>query len=201
MSLSREDLERLSAPSFLDGIVDAPVADLRQRRDECQRAEVVVSYLRRVIQGGIDLVEAEISSRGRAGGSDVGRLVEELPSILASPGGPRREPAHVAVPTMAAVANQLDLSADLGLEELVAPVLGGEGDAAAASVLAGGLLPGANVCSFTDEELAATLERLRREEGVLSRHRRALHDRIDELQAAIVERYKSGSADPDTLLH
>ncbi len=197
MSLTREDLDRLCSPSYLDGLADAAVTDLRVRRDACQRAEVVLSYLRRVIQGEIDLVLAEIDMRTSAGGSNVSRLVEDLPSILA-PSGATTEPAHTSLPTMEAVAEVLDLNDEMGLEELLTQVIVGNDESG--NALPGGLLPGANLCNFADEELRTTLDRLREEETLLSGRRRALHEQIDEIQAAIVDRYKSGSADPDALL-
>jgi hypothetical protein len=196
MTLSREDLERLCSPSYLDGLESGTIAELRTRRDECQGAEAVVSYLRRVIQGGIDLVEAEVAIREGSGGSDIGRLVERLPSILAPQSPPTRVPAHTSLHTIDAVASELDPHTELALEELLAAIVGAED-----SALMKGLLPGANVCSYSADELAATLERLRAEEAKLSHQRRELHERIDRLQAAVVERYKSGSADADSLLH
>ncbi|MGH9299887.1 MAG: hypothetical protein ACRDZT_08200, partial [Acidimicrobiales bacterium] len=69
-----------------------------------------------------------------------------------------------------------------------------------AESLPGGLLPGANLCTLADDELVKTLARLQQEESSLSAQRHQLHDGIDEIQAAIVERYKSGAADPDSLL-
>lgn len=197
MSLTREDLDRLCAPSYVDGLGAASMTDLRQRREACQRAEIVLSYLRRVLQGEIDLVLAEMEVRAEGGRSDVGRLVEELPAILSSFGGLRSDQAHLTIPSMEAVAEILDLEEDIALEDLLAHVLTEEELAPARG---GGLLPGANLCTFGDEELQATLVHLRDKESALSRRRRLLHEHIDEIQAAIVDRYKSGSADPDSLL-
>ena len=196
MSLTREDLDRLCAPSYVDGLGAATMTDLRQRRDACQRAEIVLSYLRRVLQGEIDLVLAEMEVRAEGGRSDVGRLVEELPAILSSSGF-LNEQAHLAVPSMEAVAEILDLEEDIALEDLLAHVLTEE---ELAPVRGGALLPGANLCTFGTEELQATLVHLRDKESALSRRRRLLHEHIDEIQSAIVDRYKSGSADPDSLL-
>jgi hypothetical protein len=198
MSLTAHHLKELCAPSYLDGLDQAPVTDLRARRDECQRAEALLSYLRRVIQGEIDLVLAEMEVRRDGGRSDIGRLVEELPTILSPAAPTSSEPAHVLVDTMPAVAEMMEFQHDVPLEELLAQVLSegeGEGDGDP-----GELLPGANLCTFQDFELQAALERLRYEETTISGKRRILHERIDALQAAIVDRYKSGAADPDSLL-
>ncbi|MGH9298562.1 MAG: hypothetical protein ACRDZT_01440, partial [Acidimicrobiales bacterium] len=100
MSLTQHDLERLLEPSYLGGLESASVARLRAFRDEFQHAEVILSYLRRVIQGELDLVAGEMAVRASNGRSDVGRLVEELPTILALSGVTSERPAHESVPTM-----------------------------------------------------------------------------------------------------
>ncbi|MHB8244600.1 MAG: RsiG family protein [Acidimicrobiales bacterium] len=197
MSLTGRDVNELCSPAYLDGLDSAPVTELRSRREACQRAEAVLSYLRRVMQGEMDLVLAEIEHRGEGGRSDIGRLVEELPSILTSSPPAQFEFSHLPVTGTAAPAELVDVPGDLALEELLAQVLASDRDD---SDLPGGLLPGANLCTFTGPELRATLERLRGEESTLSSKRRILHEQIDAIQAAIVDRYKSGVADADSLL-
>lgn len=197
MSLTQLDLERLLEPSYLDGLPDAPVTDLRARRDECQRAETVLSYLRRVIQGEIDLVAAEIAGRAVNGRSDVGRLVDELPTILAAGAAVSGAvPAHVPLSPTTGDATPGDASG-FALEEVLRDMFA-DGDGG--ETLPGGLLPGANICTFGDEELHRTLDRLRDEESVLSVQRHQLHHQIDAIQAAVVDRYKTGAADVDSLL-
>jgi hypothetical protein len=61
-------------------------------------------------------------------------------------------------------------------------------------------LPGANLGAFGDEELRALAGLLSSAETSVSTRRRTLHDQIDQLQTAIVERYKVGAADADILL-
>lgn len=193
MSLTAQDLNDLCSQAYLDGLESAPVSELRERREACQRAELVLSYVRRVVQGEVDLVLAELDQRATGGRSDIGRLVEELPSILASP-TPAGMPAHSPLPMTGDVA---ELGGEIALEELLAEVVA---DPGAVSSAPGGLLLGANLCTFSDEELRSSLGRLRDVEGGVSAKRRILHEHIDEIQAAIVERYKSGAADPDSLL-
>lgn len=201
MSLRKQDVDRLLAPEFASALVDAPVAELRLRRDECQRAEVVVSYLRRVLQGELDLVLAAHELRATGGGGDLGRLVHDLPAILAPSSGQvagQAPGAHGSVPfAVPAIADSWLHNRELVLEDLIAEALTSE---LLEDALPGGTLPGANVGTYSDEELVEVAERLRQGESDLSRLRRALHERIDELQAAVVQRYKTGAADVDSLL-
>jgi hypothetical protein len=197
MSLTASHLNELCSPSYIDGIDLASVTELRARREACQRAEMVLSYLRRVLQGQIDLVLAEMEQRRDGGRSDPARLVEELPSILAAPSPAAPEPAHVSVHAMATVSDLDDLEFDVSVHDLLNQLLPDEQGLAPPQ----DLLPGANLCTFGEGELEAALEWLREEETVLSGRRRTLHEHIDAIQAAIVHRYKSGAAHPDSLLN
>ena len=216
MSLRNADVERLVAPSFVEGLEDAPVSELRSRRDECMRAEVVVSYLRRVLQGELDLVRAERELRAGGQRGDPSKLVEELPAILGH--GPRRERpageeassgtkgnakvsrgpgAHLSLVTIPGLGEEWSEPWEKELDEMIGGALSSE---LVELALPGGALPGGNLQKFSDEELAAAEGRLDENETALSAVRRRLHERIDELQAAIVARYKSGAASPDSLL-
>jgi hypothetical protein len=243
MSLQREDVDKLLAPALVDGLGDVELAELRGRRDACKRVEDMVSYLRRVVQGQIDLVEAEVAQRA-AGGSrgDVTALVENLAGILSGPapapapapgagagpgpdagagpgdasgtaprtsaGDPRdggragdslataqHRPVG-AVHNMSALAEMFEEPSDLTPDEIAAAL----SPELAETLFPGGSLPGANLGSFTDAELVTLGEALRRQEHDLSEQRHTLHERIDLLQATIVDRYKSGAADVDSLL-
>lgn len=198
MSLTGNDLKELCSPSYLEGIGSASLAELRIRRDACQRAELVLSYLRRVVQGEVDLALAEIRQRDGGGRSDLASLVESLPTILATEVRSAGTPNHVAAPAMMTSTEIADMQQGLALEELLEQVLADEERTEGS--LPGGVLPGANLCTFQDHELQEALDRLRRDEALLSSRRRVLHEHIEAFQAAIVERYKSGAADPDTLL-
>ncbi|MGC9962298.1 MAG: hypothetical protein ABSE47_10430 [Acidimicrobiales bacterium] len=204
MALQRQDVDRVLDPGFVEGLSDAPVGELRSKRAECRRVEDLVSYLRRVVQGQVDLVVAEMELRlGGGSGDHQHQLVEDLPSILA------RAHPHTAVLPEAGVARQLTsrlampavtevFAEEAGLApEEIAAVISPE---LAETTFKGGMLPGANLETFADGELTALLEHLRRHEAILSAERKVLHERIDQLQAVVVERYKSGAAHADTLL-
>lgn len=210
MSLRREDVDKLLAPAFVEGLVDAPVDEIRAKGAQCRRVEDLVSYVRRVAQGQIDLVTAELAMRNLGGRGDHQRLlVEDLPSILAnSPtaggsglrpesggsGGPGGQATSLLA--VAAVSEVFSEEQDFAPDEIAAVISPGLD----ALPFSGGMMPGANLESFASTELEELVERLREYESLLSAERRVLHERIDQLRALVVERYKSGAADADTLL-
>jgi hypothetical protein len=199
MSLHEEDIDRLLEPDLTSELDSVEVGELRLRRDARQRAEVALSYVRRVLQGELDIVAAELSARGRGVRGDTGRLVEDLPTILAAGASSTPAPgrAHETRLTMAGGAGGWTEQTELDLEQLVVEVLTAElkGDKTRQAVL-----PGANLGAFGDEELRSLAELLLSAETTVSGKRRELHDQIDKLQTAIVSRYKVGAADPDSLL-
>jgi len=199
MGLHQKDIDQLLEPELTADLDAVPVSELRLRRDACQRAEVALSYVRRLLQGELDIVAAELEARARGVRGDAGRLVEDLPAILAGTGSnvPAQEHAHQARLTMAGVAEGWTEQQELALEDLVAEVLSAEQKAGDTHRP---VLPGANLGAFGDEELRSLATSLRAAETTVSTRRRALHDRIDQLQTAIVERYKVGAADADSLL-
>ncbi len=197
--MHQKDIERLLEPELTSDLEAVPVGELRTRRDACQRAEVALSYVRRLLQGELDIVAAELEARGRGVRGDTGRLLEDLPAILAgtSANAPSQTRAHEPRLTMAGVAEGWTEQSELALEDLVVEVLVAELDG---DETRQPLLPGANLGAFGDEELRALAGLLRSAETSVSLRRRTLHDQIDQLQTAIVERYKVGAADADTLL-
>jgi hypothetical protein len=208
MSLRREDVDRMLAAEFVESFADASVDEIRTQRATCRRVEYLVSYLRRVVQGQIDLVTAELDLREHGTPDHRHSRVEDLPGILAGtprPGaseaqgaeettdGGRQATSLLAMPEMSGVfAEDEDLAPD-EIAAVLSPALH-------ELSFSGGMLPGANLASFTDTEVRELLESLREHESSLSAERRVLHERIDQLQTIVVECYKSGVADADTLL-
>ena len=137
--------------------------------------------------------EAEASAATRVVSS------RTCPTILTGTGSnaPAPEKAHEPRLTMAGVAEGWTEQSELALEDLVVEVLVAElkGDDKRQPIL-----PGANLGAFGDDELRSLGGLLRSAETSVSIRRRTLHDHIDQLQSAIVERYKVGAADADTLL-
>ncbi len=181
MAWLQGELERLSAPDYLQDLADRSLEDLRAMRAECDRAETAVSYLRRLVQGRLDVVQ-EILRRTGASAADLHEVVEKLPAIIGSgpprPAGPGRLPTRLA-PDMEVIEDE-DLTADI--DAVLAPGRIGE-------------LPGMEPSAL--RELSEELVEL---EGRVSAQRKELHVRIDAVQGEIVRRYKSGDISPDELL-
>jgi len=155
------------------------VGELRERRNELQRTEQTLSYLRRLVQGRLDIVVDERQRRiDGAGARDLSGLVDDLPKILAehSAGGGRGALPEVTLPA----ADIDDFSADLD-RIIDADRLG-------------------RLADLSEADLDAAVEGLSGLEHRVSQHRRSLHNAIDSFQEEIVRRYKTGEASVDALL-
>jgi hypothetical protein len=164
---------------YLVGIEDRPVDDVRSMRAECVAVETSVSFVRRMVQGRLDIVAAE-RERREAGEPpvDIGQLIGRLPEILGDHGRPPglgRLPQSIEPPEPdPAFIERLDAVAGPG--RLTS-------------------LPEMSDTELTD--IAAQLEALEHE---VSGRRRALFERIDTLQSELTRRYRSGEATVDSLL-
>ena len=152
---------------------------VRAQRAEAQSIETGLSYLRRVVQGRLDIVDAELARR-RAGGEpgDTSSLIERLPEILGD---------HLRAPGNGRLTSQLEPGAvDAELQErLDAIVAGTDLDA---------------IGTVDDERLAGARDDHAAPEGEISTRRRSMFDRIDALQAELTRRYKTGEATVESLL-
>jgi hypothetical protein len=81
-------IDRVLDPGFTDGVDQLDLPELRARREEAEAEEADVSYLRRLLQGRLDILRAELVRRSAGGDQDVGGLLAGLPAILTddSPG-------------------------------------------------------------------------------------------------------------------
>ena len=148
-------------------------------RAECQEVETGLSFLRRVAQGHLDIVAAEIARR-RDGGepADVAALVDRLPEILADH---LRAPGNGRLPTTLGPGRP-----DSELEERLADIVAASGIDTLESV--------------DDDALRQVCDDLSELEQEASTRRRALFDRIDGLQAELTRRYRTGEASVESLL-
>lgn len=174
-------LSRVLDASYVDGVEDLDMAALRERRAECQEIEAALSYARRIVQGRLDILHAEALNRGAGKApSSASELVDRLEKgeML----GDHARPAGFG---------RLPTSFDPG--EASQAYLD-EADAVAGPAVIGSL------AERSDADVVAAADRLEEVEHSLSARRRQVFDRIDVFQAEIVRRYKTGAADPDSLL-
>ncbi|WP_316774302.1 RsiG family protein [Streptomyces sasae] len=156
------DLTRLSLP------------ELRVLRRDAQRDEADLSYVRRLLQGRIDILRAELARRSPAGAASV---VDRLPEILTdAPARHRSSARHVTLGTphneeygrLAA-----EMLAEVELSDLEAR---------------------------TDTELNTAMGRLVRYEQEVSGRRQRLQRTADDSSGEIARRYREGEAQVDDLL-
>jgi anti-sigma-K factor RsiG len=147
--------------------------ELRALRKSTLREDTDLSYVRRLLHGRIDILQAE---RDRRGAQDDG-LLDQLPRILADgPSRQRSSARHVTLGTP--VSEEYRRLAEEMLAEVELSDLG----------------------ALADEELLTALSRLARYEAQVSRRRRTLHRTADECGAEIARRYREGEARVDDLL-
>ena len=172
-------LERFGPGAATGPLSALSVGELRERRNELQRHEQTLSYLRRLVQGRLDIVLDELHHRTDGSASrDLHTVVDELPKILAE--------HHAA--------------ADRGaLPEILSPP--DDVDDAVAELdhlLDAGRL--GSLSELDDTDLRAAVERLGAFERKVSERRHAVHLALDAVQEEIVLRYKTGEASVDALI-
>ena len=147
---------RVLDPSYVEDLDARSVDELRLMHAECLELETEVSYVRRLTQARIDILEAEIGRRER--GESMEDLIRALPEILAD-SGPRAAPAASHLPLQMAPAQDSEWAPEL--EEF------------------DGLL--ANLPILSDDGLVDAIDRLRTLERDVSSERRGLHAVIDRI--------------------
>ena len=178
--MASDRLERILADDYTAGAGDLTLEEVRARRAECQEVELGLSYARRIVQGRLDIIHAELERRGSgAGPSDASDLVDrlkegEMLGEHSRPAGFGRLPTLMAPEASDEFSSEIDHVADA--ESL------------------------ANLPELSDGTIANLADQLTELERSLSERRRLVFDRIDTFQAEIVNRYKTGSANPDELL-
>ncbi len=149
------------------------LTELRARRGQLQHDDDAVSYVRRMVQARLDMVQAELKLRSSGGRVDV---MEDLPEILGQhlTGGPARPPRPTEDASEHPLAIQLDeLCTGLGANHL---------------------------SELSEDELRTLAAALEEFEHARSLERRAIFDQLDVLSAELVRRYRDGEASVDGLL-
>ena len=173
-------LSKVLDPGYVADVRSLSTDEVRKRRSECAEVETALSYVRRLAQGHLDILVADLQRRAVGDASpQLGEMVNQLSEVLSA--GPPRTPGAGRLPTL--MAPDLD-------EAMI-----GELEAALADLTI------ADLPTLTDDEAIALGERLRDFERRVSKDRRALHETMAVFEADIVRRYKQGEASVDTLLH
>jgi hypothetical protein len=148
--------------------------ELRTLRRDAQRDEADLSYVRRLLQGRIDILRAELARRSPAG---AGSVVDRLPEILTdAPARHRSSARHVTLGTPQSEEYRrlaADMLAEVELSDLTAR---------------------------TDLELTTAMSRLVAYEHQVSRRRQHLQRTADDCSGEIARRYREGEAQVDDLL-
>ena len=159
-------IDRVLAPEFTDGLAEIDLEELRERRDVCRAERDYLSFVRRLLQGRRDILQAELERRRRGG--DEGTLLELVAAILAdAPTGSSRGEAPVfTIPD-----EEINL-ARRRVERLVSD-----------SRLS-------DLPALADEELEEAIEQIDEEERNLSDLRARVLQVHDALQAELVKKWR-----------
>ncbi len=169
-------IDRVLAEDYLEGIASLPMDEVRQLRKEAEQEETDLSYLRRLLQGRLDILRAELARRSGVASGD---LVDALPKILADEGttsSPHGLGRHVTAEPSRADSHRRHV------EALVADV------------------DLSNPAAHDEASLQRAVEALEREEQDVSDKRRAVQTVMDACTAEITRRYREGAADVSDLL-
>jgi hypothetical protein len=152
---------------------------LRELRADAEQEETDASYVRRLLQGRIDIVEFELSSRR---GESSGDLISNLARILSDdhdssePAGPRGLGRHATLEPSRVDEHRRQveaLVADVGLSD---------------------------VSARTDGELADAVAAYREEEHRVSTVRKQLQALMDDCSAELTRRYRQGEVQASSVL-
>jgi hypothetical protein len=166
----RRRLQFALSPGFLDGLESLPTDEVRALHTECNQTENEASYVRRIIQARLDIMQAEVERR-KTGGS-ISDLIARLPEILAGSG---ERPAPNGARVSREFAHDPDTQWGPALEPAFDSTL-------------------AKLPVLSDEELRAAIDALRALEREVSDNRRALHGVLDRIEHELAGRHKVGLA-------
>ncbi|MFB7357956.1 RsiG family protein [Streptomyces gardneri] len=173
----RPPVQRTAEPGLADGaqpdLGALRLPELRALRREAQSDEADLSYVRRMLQGRIDILRAELARRTDPEAPVLDRLSEILADV---PSRHRSSARHVTMSTPR----------------------GDEYRRLAAEMLSEVEL--SDLTARTDEELHTAMGRLAGYEQQISRRRQHLQRTADDCSGEIARRYREGEAQVDDLL-
>ena len=175
MAQGNRRIDKVLAEGYTDALESLPLEEVRNRRHEAEQEETDLSYLRRVLQGRLDILRAELARRN--GGES--NLVDSLHHILADEGpvgSPRGLGRHAPLEPSRADSHRRHVEALIADVDL------------------------SNPSAHDDASLQRVLGVLEREEHEVSEKRRDVQKVMDALTAEITRRYREGDADVSALL-
>jgi hypothetical protein len=170
-------IDRVLAEGFLEQLHEVSLDELHTMRAEAEQEETDLSYLRRLLQGRLDIMRAEV--KRREGGADAPSLIDLLPGILADDGAPSAP--HGLGRHTTSEPSRADMHRR-AVEALVADV------------------DLSNPFGHSDESLAHVIEVLEHEEAEVSGNRRLVQLVMDRCQEELSRRYRDGDANVEALL-
>ncbi|MFE0643026.1 ABC transporter substrate-binding protein [Streptomyces sp. NPDC058877] len=171
-SVARPPVQRTAEPAQPElGALRLP--ELRALRRDAQSDEADLSYVRRMLQGRIDILRAELARRTDPEAPVLDRLSEILADV---PSRQRSSARHVTLSTPRGEEYRRLATEMLSEVEL------------------------SDLTARTDEELHAAMGRLAGYEQQVSRRRQHLQRTADDCSAEIARRYREGEAQVDDLL-
>ncbi|MFI7383537.1 ABC transporter substrate-binding protein [Streptomyces sp. NPDC049813] len=175
--LVRPPVQRLAGPELpaapRHDLAGLRLPELRRVRRESQQDEADLSYVRRLLQGRIDILRAELGRRR----DPEAPVVDRLPEILRDqPTRTRSSARHVTVGTPHSEEFRRLAAEMLSEVEL------------------------SDLAARTDGELHAAMGRLVHYEQQVSRRRQHLQRTADDCSAEIARRYREGEAQVEDLL-
>jgi hypothetical protein len=167
-------IDRVLSPGFAAGLGDLTMSELRRRRHDVEQEEVDLSYVRRLLQGRIDILRAEQTRRREDGDTVIGHLTD----ILADE---RRDQQH-----------------GMGRHSSLEPSRAGEHRRRLEALVAD--VSHSDVTELDDAELDRALARFADEERTTSDLRSRVQHVMDALSAEVARRYRDGEAAVEDLL-
>jgi hypothetical protein len=170
----RRRVDRVLGDGFLDNLEDLSLQELRERRHDAEQEDADLSYIRRLLQGRLDIIRAERDRRASAAGE---KVVDHLSEVL----GDGQRSTHGSgrflsvEPSRAAESRRR-------VEQLIAdPHL-------------------SDIDTLTDGEIAQAFQEISDHEQGVSELRHRVQVAMDTLTAEVARRYRDGRASVDELL-
>jgi hypothetical protein len=163
-------IQPLLEPSYAQGLDARSLDDLRAMRTECAAVETALSYYRRLAQGRVEILDAELERRRRGG--TVEELIAKLPEILGDGGRSSAAQTRLAdadppIIELELAENRQQLVSDSTLVELP---------------------------SLDDARIESIREEVAEFERELSELRRRLHGVLDGIEREIATRQAAGAS-------